>query len=705
MTDYQLSDWLPTTRKEMDIRGWEEADVILFSADAYVDHPSFGAAVIGRTLEAQGLRVAIVPQPDWHGDYRDFKKLGRPRLFFGIAPGCMDSMVNKYTANKRLRSEDAYSPDGRHDCRPEYPTIVYTKILKEIYPDVPVVLGGIEASMRRLTHYDYWQDRLRPSILVDSGADLLIYGMGEKPICELTRQMEEGRNISDITEIPQTAYLCDKKADTQYATDDIVLHSHEECLQNKKAQAENFRHIEEESNKIHANRIVQEAGRQVVVVNPPYPPMTTEELDRSYELPYTRLPHPKYKNKRIPAYEMIKFSVNIHRGCFGGCAFCTISAHQGKFISCRSKKSILEEVKKVSEMPGFKGYLSDLGGPSANMYGMEGKNKKACAACKRPSCINPQVCPNLNTDHSKLLEIYRAVDALPYIKKSFIGSGVRYDLLLHRSKDENVNKAAREYTRELIVNHVSGRLKVAPEHTCPAVLKLMRKPSFELFNEFKKVFEKINAEENLRQQIIPYFISSHPGCHEADMAELAVQTKKLDFHLEQVQDFTPTPMTVSTETWYTGYDPYTLEPVFSAHTPKEKLAQRMFFFWYKPEERRNIEYELKKIGRSDLISQLYGNKGFAPAYSTNSRQDTTEHRTAGRRDASSRDFTGRRDGSGRDFAGRKRFSSTQEPAVKNKGKRYVPTDEAQNSRYAKDSNKGSRGRGRYKDNSSSKQRW
>ena len=705
MTDYQLSDWLPTTRKEMDIRGWEEADVILFSADAYVDHPSFGAAVIGRTLEAQGLRVAIVPQPDWHGDYRDFKKLGRPRLFFGIAPGCMDSMVNKYTANKRLRSEDAYSPDGRHDCRPEYPTIVYTKILKEIYPDVPVVLGGIEASMRRLTHYDYWQDRLRPSILVDSGADLLIYGMGEKPICELTRQMEEGRNISDITEIPQTAYLCDKKADTQYATDDIVLHSHEECLQNKKAQAENFRHIEEESNKIHANRIVQEVGRQVVVVNPPYPPMTTEELDRSYELPYTRLPHPKYKNKRIPAYEMIKFSVNIHRGCFGGCAFCTISAHQGKFISCRSKKSILEEVKKVSEMPGFKGYLSDLGGPSANMYGMEGKNKKACAACKRPSCINPQVCPNLNTDHSKLLEIYRAVDALPYIKKSFIGSGVRYDLLLHRSKDENVNKAAREYTRELIVNHVSGRLKVAPEHTCPAVLKLMRKPSFELFNEFKKVFEKINAEENLRQQIIPYFISSHPGCHEADMAELAVQTKKLDFHLEQVQDFTPTPMTVSTETWYTGYDPYTLEPVFSAHTPKEKLAQRMFFFWYKPEERRNIEYELKKIGRSDLISQLYGNKGFAPAYSTNSRQDTTEHRTAGMRDASSRDFTGRRDGSGRDFARRKRFSSTQEPAVKNKGKRYVPTDEAQNSRYAKDSNKGSRGRGRYKDNSSSKQRW
>ena len=606
MSGHQLTDWLPTTRKEMDLRGWDVADVILFSADAYVDHPSFGAAVIGRTLEAMGLRVAIVPQPDWHGDYRDFKKLGQPRLFFGIAPGCMDSMVNKYTANRRLRSEDAYSPNGRHDCRPEYPTIVYTKILKELYPDVPVVLGGIEASMRRLTHYDYWQDRLRPCILIDSGADLLIYGMGEKPMRDLCLKMLEGKAIADI---PQTVYLCPKDAvPGGVADDDIVLYSHEECLQNKKAQADNFRHIEEESNKIHASRILQNVGQQCAVVNPPYPPMTTEEIDASYDLPYTRLPHPKYKDKRIPAYEMIKFSVNIHRGCFGGCAFCTISAHQGKFISCRSKESILKEVKKIAEMPDFKGYLSDLGGPSANMYGMGGRNKKACEACKRPSCINPQICPNLNTDHSKLLEIYRAVDALPYIKKSFIGSGVRYDLLLHQSKDEHSNQAAREYTRELIVNHVSGRLKVAPEHTCPSVLKLMRKPPFEQFSAFKKIFEKINAAENLRQQIIPYFISSHPGCHEEDMAELAVLTKQMDFHLEQVQDFTPTPMTVSTETWYT------LEPVFSAHTPKEKLAQRMFFFWYKPEERRNIENELRRIGRADLIPRLYDHTTFTPNY-------------------------------------------------------------------------------------------
>lgn len=606
MKEYRLTDWLPTTKKEIELRGWDSVDVILFSADAYVDHPSFGAAVIGRTLEAAGYRVAIVPQPDWHGDFRDFKKLGRPNLFFGIAPGCMDSMVNKYTAGKRLRSEDAYSPDGRHDCRPEYSTIVYTKILKQLFPDVPVVLGGIEASLRRLTHYDYWKEGLQKCILCDSGADMIIYGMGEKPIVQLCADLSEGKNIVDIHDIPQTVYLCrEDEVPGGISDDDIVLYSHEECLVNRKAQADNFRHIEEESNKMHAQRLLQSVDGKYAVVNPPYPPMTTEELDRSFDMPYTRLPHPKYKGKRIPAYEMIKFSVNIHRGCFGGCAFCTISAHQGKFITCRSKESIVKEVKKVIEMPDFKGYLSDLGGPSANMYGMKGRNPKACAVCKRPSCINPQICPNLNTDHTSLLEVYHAVDALPGIKKSFIGSGVRYDLLLHKSKDEKSNAAARQYTRELICRHVSGRLKVAPEHTSDAVLKLMRKPSFKLFEEFKQIFDKINKEENLNQQIIPYFISSHPGCREEDMAELAVITKRLDFHLEQVQDFTPTPMTVSTETWYTGYDPYTLEPVFSAKTPREKQAQRQFFFWYKPEERRAIEQELKRIGRPDLIQKLY----------------------------------------------------------------------------------------------------
>lgn len=608
---FMLTDFLPTTKKEVELREWDELDVILFSGDAYIDHPAFGVSVIGRVLEAAGYRVAIIPQPDWHGDFRDFKKLGRPRLFFGVSAGAMDSMVNKYTANKRLRSEDAYSPNGRHDLRPEYPSIVYSNILRQLYPDVPIVLGGIEASLRRLTHYDYWKDCIRKSVLCDSGADIVIYGMGEKQIISIAQALENGRKIKAIKDIPQTAYLCKERDIPEgITTNDIVLHSHEECLYNKKFQAENFKHIEEESNKKHAQRILQKVDSQYIVVNPPYPTMTTEEVDATYDLPYTREPHPKYKGKVIPAYEMIKFSVNIHRGCFGGCSFCTISAHQGKFIASRSKESILKEVKQVIKMPDFKGYLSDLGGPSANMYGMAGKNIKACEHCKRPSCIHPEICPNLNTDHSKLLDIYRTVDALPGIKKSFIGSGVRYDLLLHNVKDEKTNHSTQEYTRELIKNHVSGRLKIAPEHTSDRVLYLMRKPSFKQFYQFKRIFDKINKEENLRQQIIPYFISSHPGCKEEDMAELAVITKDLDFHLEQVQDFTPTPMTVSTEAWYSGYDPYTLEPVFSAKTPREKLAQRQFFFWYKPEERRNIEKELKRIGRIDLIGKLYDNKPF-----------------------------------------------------------------------------------------------
>ena len=576
--EYRLTDFLPTTKKEMELRGWDEVDIILFSADAYVDHPSFANAVIGRTLEAAGYRVAIVPQPDWHGDFRDFKKLGRPRLYFAISPGNMDSMVNKYTANRRLRSEDAYSPDGRHGLRPDYPSVVYSQILRQLYPDVPIVLGGIEASLRRLSHYDYWQNKLRPCILCDAPADILVYGMGEKPMVELSRRLADGLPISVCRDIPQTVYIAN---DVTPLESDIVLHSHEECLHDKRSQAENFRHIEEQSNMMHAQRLLQKVGNNYVVVNPPYPPMTTEELDASFDLPYTRVPHIKYKDKRIPAYDMIKFSVNIHRGCFGGCAFCTISAHQGKFIACRSKESILREVKQVIQMDGFKGYLSDLGGPSANMYGMHGRNLNACEKCKRPSCINPQICPNLNTDHSKLLEIYRAVDALPGIKKSFIGSGVRYDLLLYRSKDEKSNKAAMEYTRELIKNHVSGRLKVAPEHTSDHVLRLMRKPSFKQFYEFKRIFDRICREEHLNQQIIPYFISSHPGCRESDMAELARLTRQMGYKLEQVQDFTPTPMTVSTEMFYTGYDPYTLEPVYAAHTQDEKLAQREYFFWYK----------------------------------------------------------------------------------------------------------------------------
>ena len=630
--EYRLTDFLPTTKKEVELRGWNELDVILFSGDAYVDHPSFGVAVIGRVLESHGYRVVIVPQPDWHGDYRDFRKLGRPRLFFGISPGCMDSMVNKYTANRRLRSEDAYSPDGRHDCRPEYPTIVYSNILRELYPDVPIIIGGIEASLRRLTHYDYWQDKLCKCILCDSHADLISYGMGEKTIVRIADALNEGKTLSELHHLPQVVFLASKdEIPGGIQPDDIVLNSHEQCLRDKKAQASNIRHIEEESNKIHAQRLLQQVDGRYAVVNPPYPPMTTEELDASFDLPYTRLPHPKYKNKRIPAYEMIKFSVNIHRGCFGGCAFCTISAHQGKFIVSRSKENILKEVKQITGMPDFKGYLSDLGGPSANMYAMHGRNHKACEKCKRPSCIHPAVCPNLNTDHRPLLDIYHAVDSLPGIKKSFIGSGVRYDLLLHHSQDESTNEAARQYTRELICKHVSGRLKVAPEHTSPSVLFLMRKPPFEQFEKFKQIFDRINREENLHQQIIPYFISSHPGCHEEDMAELAVITKNLNFQLEQVQDFTPTPMTIATETWYTGYNPYTLEPVFSAKTQKEKLAQRQFFFWYKPQERQAIERELRRIGRTDLIRKLYASKAGSYKQEPNTRRQESNNRENDRR--------------------------------------------------------------------------
>ena len=619
----RLTDWLPTTRKEMDLRGWDVADVILFSADAYVDHPSFGAAVIGRLIEAEGFRVCIVPQPDWHGDFRDFRRLGRPRLFFSIAPGAMDSMVNKYTAARRLRSEDAYSPDGRHDMRPEYPTVVYTRILKQLYPDVPVVIGGIEASLRRLTHYDYWQDRLRPCLLCDSGADLLVYGMGELPTAELCHLIEDrllhGRpeafcDAADFRQllkrhpVRQTVSLM-SRADIPggIREDDIVLHSHEECLADRRLYAANFRHIEEESNRLTPQRLLQEVNGQYAVVNVPFPPMTTAQIDRSFDFPYTRLPHPKYRGKRIPAYDMIKFSVCIHRGCFGGCAFCTISAHQGKFIMSRSLDSILREVRQIISMPDFRGYLSDLGGPSANMYAMQGRDRKLCTRCRRPSCIHPAVCPNLHADHEPLLRVYRAVDALPGIKKSFIGSGVRYDLLLHPYADPRLRQAAERYTRELILHHVSGRLKVAPEHTSPAVLQLMRKPSFQLFHDFKAVFDRINCEAGLHQQLIPYFISSHPGCTETDMAELAAETKDMDFRLEQVQDFTPTPMTVATETWYSGYHPYTLQPVFSAKTPQDKQRQRLFFFWYKPEEKRAIQAELQRLGRPDLLRRLFPN--------------------------------------------------------------------------------------------------
>ncbi len=601
---YRLTDWLPTTRKEMNLRGWDAPDVILFSGDAYIDHPSFGTAVIGRLLESEGLRVAIVPQPNWRDDLRDFKKLGIPRLFFAVTAGVMDSMINHYTANKRLRSQDAYTPDGRADMRPDRAVTVYSRILKELFPDVPVVIGGVEASLRRVTHYDYWDDKLHKSIMADTKADLMIYGMGELPLRQLIREIHNGKIIREITNIPQTAFLCDEVPANPFS-EEVALFSHEECIKDKLKQAKNFRVVEEQSNRLSAARILQKVDGRTLIVNPPYPPMKEEEIDASFDLPYTRLPHPKYKDKHIPAYEMIKFSVNLHRGCFGGCAFCTISAHQGKFITSRSKQSILEEVKKITQMPDFKGYISDLGGPSANMYRMQGKDLSICAKCKKPSCIFPKICFNLDTDHSALLDIYRSVDALPGIKKSFIGSGIRYDMLLQESPNEKINESRRDYLNELIKNHVSGRLKVAPEHTSDETLKIMRKPSFLFFDQFKQLFDNLNKRYNLNQQLIPYFISSHPGCTEEDMAELAVNTKKLNFKLEQVQDFTPSPMTLATEIYYTGIHPYTLKPVFTAKTGEEKNAQRQFFFWYDSNQRPTLIKKLKRIGRPDLIKKLY----------------------------------------------------------------------------------------------------
>lgn len=557
---YDLKKYLPTTRKELALRGWNEVDIIFFTGDAYIDHPSFGAAVIGRTLEAAGYRVAIVPQPDWHGDYRDFTKLGKPRLFFAVSSGSMDSMVNHYTAARRRRSDDAYTPEGRAGARPDYCTTTYCRILKQLYPDVPIVIGGIEASMRRLTHYDYWADKLMPSILVDSGADLLVYGMGEQAILEIAQK-------GICHSIPQTAYLeSDASALPQEA---IRLASHEQAVRDKRVHAENFRYIEIESNKIHQNTIIQAAGKQFVVVNPSYEPMSTDELDRIYDLPYQYTPHPKYKDKHIPAFEMIRWSVCMHRGCFGGCAFCTISAHQGKQIVSRSKESILRQIKQLSQLPDWHGVLTDLGGPSANMYGMEGKDKVLCKQCARASCLHPAICKNLNQQFGPIIDIYKTVDQLPYVKHAFVGSGIRYDLM-----DEN-------YARQLITRHVSGRLKVAPEHCADKVLRIMRKPSWENYLKFRQLFLRINDEAGLKQHLIPYFISSHPGCTKLEMQQLADETKKMRYRPEQVQDFTPTPMTLSTTMFYTGIDPYTGQKVYVARTAEEKKEQNQYFFWYK----------------------------------------------------------------------------------------------------------------------------
>ena len=606
--DLPITAWLPTTMKEATKRGWNELDVVLITGDAYVDHPAFGAAVIGRILESMGLKVGIIAQPNWRDDLRDFKKFGKPRLFFGVTSGNMDSMVNKYTAGKRLRSNDAYTPGGSPDFRPDYATTVYTKVLKQIFPDSPVLLGGIEASLRRVTHYDFWSDRLMPNILTTSGADLLMYGMGEQPLREFVKLLLDGVPFSEIKTVPQTAFLVDdlKLAPLGHITwQDQELSSHEVCLKDKKAYSKNFMYVEVESNKQFANRLIQKVEGKTLVINPPFQTMTEKEIDASFDLPFTRYPHPKYKDRGpIAAYEMIKFSLNTHRGCFGGCSFCTISAHQGKMIASRSKESVMKELDQIAKMADFKGYISDIGGPSANMYQMKGIDQEACDKCAAPSCVFPVICKNLDASPKKMTELYKEVAAHPKVKKAFVSSGLRYDLMFNeRTRDE---KADIEYVEQLITHHVSGRLKVAPEHTEDSVLKAMRKPAFHYFEKFKKKFEEVSRKKGLNQEIIPYFISSHPECTPEDMAKLAIKTKKLGYRLEQVQDFTPTPMTVATEIYYSGYHPYTLKEVKTAITLDEKTRQRNFFFWYKPENKNYVKNYLAKNKMFDLAKELFG---------------------------------------------------------------------------------------------------
>ena len=602
-----ITDWLPLTMKEVEKRGWEEIDVVLISGDAYVDHPSFGTAVIGRIIEDEGFKVAIVAQPNWKDDLRDFKKFGKPKYFFGVTAGCMDSMVNHYTANKRLRSTDAYTPGGEAGFRPDYATITYSKILKELYPDVPVLIGGIEASLRRVTHYDYWSDQLMPSILVDSKADMLVYGMGDQPLREILQLLKKGVPFDSLKTIKQTAFLQPKEDELPKNKnwETVELAAHEVCLEDKLKYAANFKIVEVESNKWQANRITQFVGDHTLIINPPYKTMEEKEIDQSFDLPYTRLPHPKYKKRgAIPAFDMIKFSVNTHRGCFGGCSFCTISAHQGKFIASRSEASILREVEQVTEDPDFRGYISDIGGPSANMYRMKGKDEAICAKCSSPSCIHPVICSNLDTNHSDMTQLYRKIDANPKVKKAFVGSGIRYDLLVDEFNKNNEDGNHDEYIEQVVTRHVSGRLKVAPEHTSDDTLRVMRKPSFKHFHTFKENYDKIQAKHGLKQQLIPYFISSHPGCEEQDMANLAAETKDMGFQLEQVQDFTPTPMTVATVIYYAGVHPYTLKPVYTAKTRDQKQNQHRFFFWYKKENHNWIRTQLKKAKRPELITKL-----------------------------------------------------------------------------------------------------
>ena len=578
---------LPMSRQEMEERGWDEIDVVFVTGDAYIDHPSFAMAILSRVLEAGGYRVGIVSQPDWEKP-DDWQRFGRPRLFYAISAGNMDSMINHYTANKKVRNDDAYSPGGRIGLRPDRATLAYCQRARQAYKGVPVIAGGVEAPLRRLAHYDYWSDKVRRSILLDSKADLVVFGMGEDIILEIARRMDAGESVQDLRDMRGVAYAVG--ASETPPGDAITLPSYEEVLADKQAFAEATRIIHNETNPFNARGLVQFHSERAVVCNPPRFPISRDAMDRIYGLPYTRRPHPSY-TEPIPASDMIKDSVTIMRGCFGGCTFCSITAHQGRIIQSRSRDSILSEIEQMTEDPEFKGIVSDIGGPTANMYEMKCTKPEVEAICRRQSCVHPKVCKLLGTDHGPLVQLMKDAREVKGVKKVMVASGIRMDLA----------RRSPEYMRELTRHHVGGLLKVAPEHTDPTVLNMMRKPSGDDFEQFAEAFNRESKEAGKKQHLVPYFIASHPGSDLNAMIHLAVMLKRTGYRPDQVQDFIPAPLDVATTMYYTGLDPFTKKPVHIATHLRDRKLQRALMQFFKPENYFEVRKALVQAKRTDLI--------------------------------------------------------------------------------------------------------
>lgn len=592
--------FIPVSQQEAHQRGWSELDVIFVSGDAYVDHPSFGVPLLARMLEAHGFRVGIIAQPDWRS-VESFTALGRPKLFFGVSAGAMDSMVAHYTPARKLRHDDAYTPGDRHGSRPNRATIVYTSRLKEAFRDVPVVLGGIEASLRRFAHYDYWEDRVRRSILFDSKADLLVYGMGERPLLELAGRMAEGEQLSAITDIRGTACIRTFRGDSPLPAGFIEIPSFEAVSADKNAFAEAFRSIARQLNPWNASALAQKHGDRFLVCNPPSLPLTETEMDDIYRLPFAKAPHPAYREP-IPAFTQIRASITTHRGCTGGCSFCAITHHQGKIVQSRSQASIVAEIERLAAMPWFDGTVTDVGGPSANMYGMSCGSRAAGESCRRASCLYPEVCAHLQLGDRKCAGLLRKVRGIAGVAHVKVSSGVRYELFDRQ----------REYFRELLAHHVGGLLKVAPEHFSDAVTGRMGKPGRQVFERFLEYFRRESFRLGRKQFIVPYLMSGHPGCTLADIAETALTLKRLGLKVEQVQDFTPTPGTLSTCMFHTGMDPFSGEQVYVAKTDREKRLQKSLLLFGHREERRSVMEALAAIGREDLAARLLGGAGPRP---------------------------------------------------------------------------------------------